>query len=358
MSLAAAPASTPGPRRAGGWSRFQRAALIAFLCVEVLLFVGAVVRASGSGLGCPDWPFCYGCLVPPTRAEDIDFNKLDLERFRKKAEQAGRDPSEITVESLRAEFDPVATWVEYINRLTSLPVGLSVLWLVWCGAAEGRRGRPALLAGSMGALFLVGLNAWLGAKVVLSGLKPGIITLHMALAVLLLCVLVWLAWRGADRPWRVRWRARPDGRLILLGWALFALVVAEGVLGSQVRELTDELAHSHAGEPRIAWTAELEGSGVYLVHRSFSWLLVALALWFWWRGRVLLRTFGWLEIGVVGLVGSQMVLGIVLAHVGVLPVAQVLHVGLSSLLVSGLWLWLLGAMESRKTPVAAPAGAG
>jgi cytochrome c oxidase assembly protein subunit 15 len=63
-------------------TRFQRLALTAYICVEALLFVGAAVRASGSGLGCPDWPFCYGCWMPPTSSADIDFNKLDLAKFR------------------------------------------------------------------------------------------------------------------------------------------------------------------------------------------------------------------------------------------------------------------------------------
>ena len=72
------------------WTRFQRLAVIAFVTVEVLIFVGAVVRASGSGLGCPDWPFCYGCLVPPTKAEDINFDRLDIEKFRAKAARHGR----------------------------------------------------------------------------------------------------------------------------------------------------------------------------------------------------------------------------------------------------------------------------
>jgi len=334
------------------WTSFQRIALVAYVCVEVLLFVGAVVRASGSGLGCPDWPFCYGCWVPPTSADKIDFTRLDLEKYRKKAAQHGRDPASITVETLKAEFDPVATWVEYVNRLTSLPVGLSVLWLFFASIGEWRRGRKRVFAAAGLSVLLVGVNAWLGARVVLSGLQPGIITLHMALAILLLCVLVYTAWRGCDKPWQVAWKNTGDKRLVVMGWVLFGLVIIEGVMGSQVRELTDELAKSHAGEARSSWIAELETSGVYLAHRSFSWLLVGLAGWFLWRGRLVLGTFGWLEKGIVGIIALQMILGVVLAHVGILAVVQVLHVGLSSLLVSGLCLWLLGAAESFKSNVA------
>ncbi len=331
------------------WTRFQRLALAAFICVEVLLFVGAAVRASGSGLGCPDWPFCYGCWVPPTSADQIDFTQLDLEQFRKKAAQHGRDPAAITVESLRAEFDPVATWIEYLNRLTSLPVGVSVLWLWLASFGEWRRGRGRVFVASTAALALVGVNAWLGARVVLSGLQPGIITLHMALAMLLLCVLVYIAWRGCAQPWRIT----PERTLrpaFILALALFLLVIIEGILGSQVREMTDHLAKVHAGEQRAQWVTELEQTGSYLAHRSFSWLILGVAVWFGVAARRALGGLRWLEKSIVALVVAQMVLGVVLAHWGILPLAQVLHVGLSSLLVSGLCLWLLGGAGSGKNP--------
>lgn len=328
-------------------TRFQRLALAAFICVEVLLFVGAVVRATGSGLGCPDWPFCYGCMVPPTKAEDIDFTKINMEKFRAKAARLGRDPSTITPESLRASFDPVATWVEYVNRLTSLPVGLSVLLLMIASVGELRRKRPWVFLAAVSSFVLVLVNAWLGARVVLSGLKPGIITLHMALTVLLLCVLVFTAWRGTDTPWRLT--AASSGALRATRWValtLFALIIMEGIMGSQVREMTDELSLRHAGEQRALWVAELEETWVYVLHRSFSWLVLGAALWFGARAKQALGRLRWLELSIVGIVLTQMVLGIVLAHVGIVRVVQILHIGLSSLLVSALFLWLLGSRES------------
>ncbi|MGB3120891.1 MAG: COX15/CtaA family protein [Verrucomicrobiales bacterium] len=314
---------------------FQRIALTAFLCLEVLIFVGAAVRASGSGLGCPDWPFCYGCLVPPTTAEAIDFTKLDLEKFRHKAAQHGRDPFTITAESLRAEFDPVATWIEYLNRLTSLPVSLSVLGMLLYSFRQRIR---VVRWTSLGAFVLLLANAWLGARVVLSGLKPGTITLHMGLAILMQCVLVFTVWRGTENPWHFS----ASLKTVQAAAGLFLLVVIEGIMGSQVRELTDELARTHAGEARSVWVGELEQSLVYLVHRSFSWIIVITAgLFYFWAARPT-----WLERVILGLVLAQMSLGILLARVGILAVAQILHIGLSSLLVSALCLWWLGSRRS------------
>ena len=319
-------------------NRFQRVALTAFICLEVLIFIGAMVRATGSGLGCPDWPFCYGCWVPPTSADQIDFTKLNIDKFKAKAAQHGRDPATITVESLKAEFDPVATWVEYSNRLSSIPLSLSVLALVVasCGSIKGPRVRVRLAAWI--ALVCLLVNAWLGARVVLSGLKPGTITTHMALAILMLCVLIYAVWASTDRPWRLELTSSAPRVWALV---LFALVVGEGIMGSQVRELTDHLATVHSGHPRGEWVHELEQSWVYLVHRSFSWLILAAGIAFVKGMKRARGSLGWLERSVMGLILAQMLLGVVLSQIGIVRVAQVLHIGLSSLLVSALFLVLL-----------------
>lgn len=323
---------------------FQKLALAALISVLLLLFVGAIVRATGSGLGCPDWPTCWGKLVPPTKVEQIDFEKIDLEKFRRKVARHGRDPESITRESLRGEFNPVHTWVEYVNRLCSLPVGfLSLAICVF--SFRLRRRWPSVWWGSLAALVLVLVNAELGRRVVMSGLKPGIITLHMALAILLVCLLVYVAWRGCESPWR-RPVVGPRGRTLwFVGLWLFVLTVAEGVMGAQVRELTDEFAKSYGSEARSEWTGKLEVSLVYLVHRSFSWLIVAGAI----AMLVLSRnagTLGWPEKSIAVLVGALLVMGLVLSQVGVLPIVQVLHVGTAALLVATLFFWLLATRSA------------
>ena len=320
--------------------RFQKLAISALISVLLLLFVGAIVRATGSGLGCPDWPTCWGRLVPPTKAEQVDFSKINIEKFRKKAERYGRNPAEITPESLRAEFNPVHTWVEYVNRLCAMPVGILALALMVASfLRKSRSGIVCLM--SVSAFLLVLINAELGRRVVLSGLKPGGITLHVGLAIILLCVLVYVAWKGCENPLRRVLEGR-KGRLVrLLGLGIFVLTVAEGVMGAQVRELTDELARNAGSAERALWTKELEKSGIYLIHRSFSWLIVLTTGAF----LVLLRNsqggLWWPDKLIGSLVGSLLVMGVLLAHVGVLPVVQVLHVGAAALLVSVLFFWVL-----------------
>lgn len=328
-------------------ARFQKVALAALVSLFVLIFVGAVVRVTGSGMGCPDWPTCWGCWIPPRAVEQVDFEKLDLERFRAKAERAGRDPATITRESLREEFNPVHTWVEYVNRLCSMPVGLFSLATFVGGFFQWRRGRKLVGVTAAASLFVVMLNAWMGAKIVYSGLKPGVITTHMALAMLLVCLLVFAAWAGTDRPWRKMFAGSSKGLRWLVG-GLLVLTIVEGVMGSQVRELTDVLAKSHYGEARGEWIGELEERAVYLVHRSFSWLIVFATIVFLVMGRRgLVGGLGWLEKGIAGMVGAMMVMGLVLAQVGIHPVVQVLHVGVAAILVGALCLWLLASSRER-----------
>jgi cytochrome c oxidase assembly protein subunit 15 len=323
---------------------FQRLAIAALVSVMLLIFVGAIVRVSGAGLGCPDWPTCWGCLIPPWNKEQVDLSRIDFDRFRAKAERLGRDPESVTPERILDSFNPVHTWTEFINRLCSLPVGLFTL-ATFIAATIRFRGRGAVFWAAFGSLLLVLFNAWLGARVVYSGLQPGVITLHMAAAMLLVALLVFTAWAGAGEH---RWRIPLDGPLA--GWArlaigmLLALTVAEGVLGSQVRELTDQMKLDRGGAPRSEWIGELEQAGVYLVHRSFSWvILVAAVAHFALARGARPAGAGPLERVILGVVLAQMVLGVFMSQVVIHPVVQVLHVGLSSVLLCAEVLWFLAS---------------
>lgn len=310
--------------------------------VVLLVFVGAIVRATGAGLGCPDWPKCWGQLIPPWKVEQVDLNKINYERFEKKAARLGRDPSTVTPEHILESFNPVHTWTEFINRLVSLPVGFFSLGAVICSFFLPRgKSRDKMILLSMASLVIVLINAVMGAMIVYSGLKPGIITIHLALAFLLIFILVYCRREiGGKVPFKVGKKLAP------WVWGMMALVMLEGILGTQVREMTDVLAKSHVGEARADWIWELEQSGIYLIHRSFSWLIVLLMAFLAWKAKEL----GILEVRakmMVGLVLSMMVMGLVMAQVGIFPWVQVLHVGAASLMVTILCDWSLVLQRAK-----------
>ncbi|MBC8126975.1 MAG: COX15/CtaA family protein [Gloeobacteraceae cyanobacterium ES-bin-144] len=323
-------------------TRFQKLAVAALVSVLLLMFVGAIVRVTGAGMGCPDWPTCWGCLIPPTSVNQVDFNKLPIEKFQQKAARMGRDPASITEESLRREFNPRHVWTEFGNRLCSLPVGFFTL-ATFIAAFWQREKRPWVFWMAFASLIVVLVNAGMGARVVYSGLAPGVLTLHLALAMSLLGMLTYCAWRGTDSPWRIQMEARHLNKLRWSVTVLLLAIIYEGILGSQIREMTDEMAKSHLNMPRSAWIVELEGSWKYLLHRSFSWVVFGVTIYGWLlTKRHRQGGTGGVERAVLWLVVLQMILGVVMSQIHIYSWVQVLHVGLAALMLTFVWLWRFG----------------
>jgi cytochrome c oxidase assembly protein subunit 15 len=322
---------------------FQKFATAALVSVIVLIFVGAIVRVSGAGMGCPDWPKCWGRYVPPTKVEEVDLSKIDFSKFERAAKRYGRDPQTVTPEHILENFNPVHTWTEYVNRLSSLPVGFFSVGSMVLAFLHQRR-KPWVVAASVLSVVLVGVNAWMGKEVVSSDLKPGVLTIHMALAMLLVLPLSYSCWRGTPEPWRI---AGDDGFRRKMRWMtalLLLLIFAEGVLGTEIRELNTQLAKSHPGMQRVEWIGILEQSAVYLFHRSFSWvILLAAILAFVWARRI--GKPGRVATGVVAAVLAQMFLGLIMARVEIHPAVQVLHLGLSAILLALVTLWFCASFK-------------
>ncbi len=303
----------------------------------VLIFAGAIVRATGSGLGCPDWPKCWACLIPPTSVEQVDFDKIDLDRFKAKAARAGRNPDEITRESLHQEFNPLHTWVEFVNRLFALPMLLTTLVGFIMSLCIKRAG-PLVRWMSGLSLLTVLVNAWLGARVVFSGLKPGVITTHLALAFLLMIFLVIALVKVKQILGYGREIAGKGAFWSAL--AILAFLIIEGLAGAQLREVTDELAKENYGADRATWSAELHHMGVYYFHRAFSWSVLAGVVIFMWSIKKTRGFFTLLEGSMIFMVFALMIMGILLGHVGILPWVQVLHVGVAALLFYAVTYWV------------------
>jgi cytochrome c oxidase assembly protein subunit 15 len=95
-------------------SKFLRWARYSLILVYLVILAGAVVRATGSGMGCPDWPKCFGFWIPPTDVSQLPSNYQKIY-----AEHSYADN----------HFNPLKTWIEYINRLLGALLGLFVLAL-------------------------------------------------------------------------------------------------------------------------------------------------------------------------------------------------------------------------------------
>ena len=333
---------------------YQKLAIAALISVLFLLFMGATVRVTGAGMGCPDWPTCWGELIPPTNADQVNFEDLPIETFRKKAERMGRDPSTITADSLRNEFNPRHVWTEFLNRLCAFPVAFFTL-ATFVSSFWFRKQRPLLFWLSFASFLLVLVNAIMGARVVFSGLAPGIISIHLALTMLLICVLTYCVWAGTEKKFKLGFNSSPNQmRLVVL--SLLIATVVEGIMGSQVREMTDELAKSHLNTPREAWISELESSGLYFAHRSFSWLILILSIWaFRLIKKSQTSTPTPTQYATLAIIFAQMILGLIMSQIHIYSWVQVLHVGLAAILLSVVFRWYLVIPKEVKSQVGHPA---
>lgn len=309
-------------------SSFQRLAVWTTATTYFLILVGGLVRASGAGLGCPDWPRCFGGWVPPMSVAELP------PQF---------DPS---------QFNPTLMWTEYLNRLLGATVGL-LIFATAISAWRHHRRDPRILWTTIGALLLTGFQGWLGGRVVANELAAWIVTVHMIVALVIVQMLLYVTVRAfppghpstpALQHPSTRTPEHPSTsapqHLSTFTLALIVLTLIQIVLGTQVRGGVD--AALDAGVARDAVLATVGTLDVLHRDAAFVTLLGAGLLVFWLvsrRGSGLLIRWSWV---VLGLSVAQVAVGVVMAYVSLLPAAQVMHLTVASLLLGAeTVLWLL-----------------
>jgi len=170
---------------------YRRIGFLTYSSVFLLFFLGSLVRATGSGMGCPDWPRCFGMLAPPLSEEALPKNYQEvflekrikkLERFVGALEKVGLEKKAAIIRKDKSllvpeEFDATKAWIEYINRLFGVLSGLFAL--IYFGLGFRLKIARGWLV--VGMIFLL-LNGWLGSYVVATNLLPGLVSLHFMLS--------------------------------------------------------------------------------------------------------------------------------------------------------------------------------
>ena len=166
---------------------FRWLVIAACLATYALVVVGGIVRATGAGDACPDWPRCHGELIPPLSGH---------------------------------------VWIEFSHRLLASVIGLLVASTAFL-AVRWQRRSPVVFWGSLLAAALVAGQIILGGVTVLSELHSGVVMAHLALASALLATLIIVALASLDVPplAATDGRARP-GALAFRNLALFAALSA------------------------------------------------------------------------------------------------------------------------------------
>lgn len=289
---------------------FQKFTLLTVFFVYLVIFAGGLVRVTGAGLGCPDWPKCFGRWIPPTSFEQL--------------------PPDIDP----AQFNITLAWIEYTNRLVGMIVGLLIAAAaVW--AILKFRKYKRIVWGTVVAALLVAFQGWYGSVVVSSELDQTIVTVHYFLAVLIAGVLIFIYTQvyGIENKNIPAAQFPPDIRWWTMG--LFLLALLQMLLGSQIRAVVEQLAQNL---PLLSDSERLAQVGVINHLHLALGLTLAAAIWiFGLRIRRNLDIIpNLIKIGAAGsaiLAAVQIILGLVFIVFGLVPLAQLFHLCIASVIM-------------------------
>lgn len=296
---------------------FLRFSKIVFVFIFLVIMAGAVVRMTQSGMGCPDWPKCFGSWIPPTDASQLPNN---YESYLKK-------------QDIDHSFNVFHTWTEYINRLLGALLGfLLLIQFIWSLKLFWKSNRKIVWF-SLGILLLTGFQGWLGKRVVDANLATVKITTHMLVALLIaLLALVIIHLQGNNEK---KIASKKLKNITLLTIVLLLVQIA---LGTGVREQIDHISKQLNYEAREYWIGKLDY--VFYIHRSFSLLVAIFCLYIYMQVKKSgVRLFS--NSLMLCCVIAVILLGVVMAYFSIPAAAQPLHLLFSSLLFIALcnnWL--------------------
>lgn len=329
---------------------------VSIILVYLVIVAGAVVRMTGSGMGCPDWPKCFGYYIPPTEISELEFQpnreykKGQVIIVDETLKVAGSDfVSSGNYESTNwknyekhdyAIFNPTHTWVEYINRLVGALAGLAVLIMAILSFKKFKfRKRIPIL--SWICVFLMGFQAWLGATVVYSVLAPAKITIHMVMALVIVAVLLYLLKISSEKETD---QFKTRSFQIFLGIAVIMTLI-QVVLGTQVRQFVDEQVRSLGYDTKELWLND--PNITFYIHRSFSILVLAINLLLWWKNRKLNLNLNRINV-VIALILLEVATGVAMYNFDFPFLSQPLHLVIASLLFGYQFYLLMESLYARK----------
>ena len=340
---------------------FRRLGIATVVAVYLLVLAGGIVRGTGSGMGCPDWPKCFGSWVPPTEVAQLPLRYQETYASKRQVKNErlsgyldklgfGELADRIRLDAgPEAGFNATKTWIEYVNRLLGVLVGFLIFLTLVFSVRYWGRDRTIFWV-SLATFVLVGVQGWIGSVVVSTNLLPGLITVHMLLAIAIVLLLIYAVARS------YRGRMQEPGvakRPLLNRVVLFALVVSLGqvLLGTQVRESVDYAIQSLGYGGRARWIDSLGVS--FYVHRSFSLLVLATHGFLIYQVGKNISEKGWLykyAFTLFLVIGLEVLTGVAMAYGGIPAYLQPVHLFLA---IVGIGIQFLILLALNDKPVTA-----
>ena len=294
-----------------GQTRYRNLVILSLATYFALIFIGGLVRSTGAGMGCPDWPRCFGQIVPPTDVSQLPANYKEIYKNR----FCGI-----------IEFNAFKTWMEYLNRLFGYLTGFSILAMFIASFSWKKTALSSLIWYSGLILVLTGVQAVMGGIVVKLCLANHMVTYHFlvsfAIAALLIYTFIKVNYRETKK---VPSEAMKYVSPIALG--CIAVVTIQVILGTFVRTEIDQLSRNMDNLVRSQY---LDYAKEYFpLHKLFSGAVMLLSLILLYRLRILSKFAAAIKAGMwitIIVFSGQMLSGLLLYHVGFPAAAQPFHV--------------------------------
>ena len=321
---------------------FKSFAQLTLVSIFLIIVAGSVVRMTGSGMGCPDWPKCFGLVIPPTSVAQIEWQpggtfvqgQMIIHQEKLWSATVGFVSTEtynssnwtLYTKHDYAAFNPAHTWTEYVNRLIGAISGILTFIMLLLSFRYWQTARKIVYLSAL-VVLLMGFQGWLGAVVVYSVLQPVQITIHMLMALLIVAIMMYLI---TEIPNNSKSTHLPyDHRLRKMVLFALRITVAQVILGTQVRQLVDVVSKSLDFGQRDLWL-DLVGNP-FIIHRSVAIILVIV------NGLLFIRNYKFnlgftLPKYILAVIFIVVFSGIVLSYMDMMALMQPIHMVAASVL--------------------------
>ena len=336
--------------------RFNFWTKTSILIVYLVIATGGIVRMTGSGMGCPDWPKCFGYYIPPTNIAELTwvsekiFEKGQMIIYNDELKMSKKDftsGSDFNPKNWQdytkhdySVFNPLHTWVEFINRLIGVVCGISVLILGFY-SIQFYKNKPIITLLSLLTIMAVGFQAWLGKIVVDSNLSPYSITTHMLMALLIISILIFIHFQNGN------YKKNNVKNVALKNIVLLSLIftIIQIVIGTQVREFIDQQIIMIGERKKNLWLLVLPS--IFLTHRSFSLLILTVNFFVIYLSRKI-NLNSKIIFWIIGIIAIEIILGVAMYYLHFPFSSQPLHLLLATILFGVQFFFYVSFSNTNK----------
>ncbi len=276
--------------------------------IFLVILAGGIVRTTQSGMGCPDWPRCFGLWIPPASISELPPN------YHKYLDKQNID----TV------YNPLHAWIEYINRaLTGLLGALIFIHVIWSFRLFFKTKR-SICWWSCSLLLLTAFEAWIGKTVVDSNLEVLKITAHLMPALMIAAVPI-IILNKIDTKEKIN-----NTNLKWIATLVIILLIVQIIIGTKVRSEVDIVSKLYDYSHRENWIKMLDR--FFDIHAAFSFVVSVSCLVLFLKGLTYYK-LRQSSIFILLLVVGEMALGLIMAYNNIPAFAQPLHLFFASMLI-------------------------